>query len=138
MSSQQENTEPKKTMGDILKEDALAYAAGRKFVHRKHGKAKVTQEDMRKEVAVSRMIGEMSATERIINHLVLMLASDDYEKEPTVEKLLSLINEFQAALHIFVVDCGEAASEVMQTENIIGLEDVLEVHGYYKKYKKEE
>lgn len=111
------SNEVTRTMKDVLAEDSYNYAARRKFFYKK----KLTPESLRKEIAVARILGEMSATERIISELVL-------KPEWTREDL-------EAALHMFVVECGDAASEIMGTHNNIDIDTVLEAHGYYKKAK---
>jgi hypothetical protein len=118
-----------KTIGHLLKKDSLDYASGRKFAYAssgvsyKKGRKKVSQEDLRKEVAVARILGEMSGAERVISSLV---ANPEWDRET-----------LEAELHMFVVNCGDAAAELMQSENCIDLEEVLLTHGYYQKAKKE-
>ena len=111
------------TIGEVLYADVKRYADGRKFAYTKHGKKKISPEDLRKEVMVARILGEMSGAERVTSSMV---ANPKWK-----------MSDLSAAIQVFIVRCGEAACGIMKSNQIIGLEDVIEVHNI-KGYNPEE
>ena len=105
-------------IGQCINKDAGSYAADRKYVYISNGNKKVTPENLRKEVMLARILGEMSGAERVISSLV---ANPDWDRD-----------DLEVAIHQFVVDCADNAAKVMGEVNLIGINDVLEAHNYYK------
>jgi len=112
-SEQETNLEG--TISEFILEDSRRYAWGRKILY---GKKRPTREDLRKEIVVARILGEMSAAERVV---ASMVANPDWDR-----------SDLECAIHEFVVNCNNTAASLLGSSNLIDIEDVLKAHNYYK------
>ena len=104
------------TISKFILEDSKRYAWGRKIVY---NKKKPTRENLRQEVMIARILGEMSAAERVI---ATMVANPEWDR-----------SDLECAIHEFVVNCNNTAASLMGTNQLIDIEDVLQAHDYYNK-----
>ena len=104
------------TISKFILEDSKRYAWGRKILY---NKKKPTKEDLRKEVMVARILGEMSAAERVI---ATMVAQPDWDR-----------SDLESAIHEFVVNCNNTAASLLGSNQLIEIDDVLKAHDYYAK-----
>jgi len=96
------------------------YAVRRKFAYKKITK-KVTLEVLSAEIAMARILGELSGAERILQAIV---DNKDWDREM-----------IEAELHFFVESLAEIGSVYLEGKKTIGLEDILKMYGYYGKDK---
>jgi len=98
------------------------YAIRRKFAYKKITK-KVTLEVLSSEIAIARILGELSGAERILEAIV-------YNKDWTRE-------DIEAQLHLFIESLAEIGSVYLEGKKTIELEDILEMYNYFDKDKKD-
>ncbi len=106
-----------------VKKESDRYASRRKFIfadaQKKKLIKKITPETLKQEVLTARILGELSAVERIIEALV---------KNPELDR-----EQLEAELQLFVVGCNNTAASLLGSDYKITVENVLDVHGYYNK-----
>jgi len=99
------------------------YAVRRKLALKTLGNKKLSLEKVRQEIIAARVLGELSAAERILQAIT---TNSDWSKE-----------DIEAELHVFVKDLNNVAAEYLNTGRIIGVEDVLKIYGYFEEGKDE-
>jgi len=114
-------------MGQSLKEKVTKscerYGNMRKFVYKQKGK-KVTLENLKQEVAIARITGELSGAEKI---LTAICANLDWSRE-----------DIEAEIHLYIESLANISSEYLQGKRIVNLEDILSKYGYFDNTQKEE
>ena len=104
---------------EVVSSESNRYATNRKFQFVKNKIKKVTVEVLRQEIVAARILGEVSAAERIVEMLV---------SNPKMER-----DELEAELHIFAAGCCNVASEILGSKWNFEVDNVLQAHGYYNK-----
>ena len=94
------------------------YAAMRCFSIKKKTK-KVTFKMLKDEVIGSRLLGELSGAEKILQAIV---DNKDWDRDM-----------IEAELHTFIVELNNLACEYLKLNTLVGVEDILREYGYYEK-----
>jgi len=96
------------------------YAIRRKFAYKQVTK-KVNLTTLYEEIAIARVLGELSGAERLLRAIV---ENKDWDRE-TIE----------AELHIFIENLSEIGSKYLEGKKTFELDDILEMYGYFGKKK---
>lgn len=107
-------------LADKINAESDQYAASRKYAYKKVTK-KITGEALRHEINIARYLGELSGAERLLRAIV-------ENKEWTKE-------DIEAELHVFVQDLNNSAAKMLGKNEVVGLEDILKMYGYFNEEK---
>lgn len=94
------------------------YAIRRKFSYKQHVK-KISTEMLRQEIIIARILGELSGAERVLQSIV---QNPEWQRE-----------DIEAELHFFIKDLNNVAATHLGANKTIDIEDILQIHGYFKK-----
>ena len=120
------------SIAEFVHKDSADYAAARKKVYAKSPNTEwvtnsegklvplITPDDLKKEIKLARILGEVNGAERIIASLV---GNPDWDRDM-----------LEAKIQIFIYEVLNLVNDVVKgpKENYLKLQDVLETHGYYK------
>jgi len=112
----------KSALYDRVVKEGSDYALRRKNAYSSITK-KVALGKLSEEIRIARILGELNGAERILRAIV---ENKDWDREA-----------IEAELHFFIEDLSEIGSTYLTGKKVLGLEDILEMYGYYEKKKKE-